>query len=316
MKINYIGDYKEQIAKLDSKITNNPAFKHNVEYIVEDLLHNGELVDLEILNDTSAKIIVNPKILNIPNRKTITMTAYEINMQKDGGFEVIKSKGEVIDGTDYYSNPMVGKRPSEDIKGILNVIYDRNVFDSDGIQIQSTNYFKCGYPVKENCFKNEELLKKYLLTDGELKPVFDNEKIIIPNISECSIIKDVQRNKNNPALAFVDKYERAKSNARNDFSKVSHKLGMIDGYWPEVLKVEDYNLFASREKEEDNFEVLKDTMRGGNISLEEAVKNATNIFSDILEESNTKRNGLIEYLVLRSKCNDVIEELSKGSKSK
>jgi len=182
--------------------------------------------------------------------------------------------------------------------------------------VQTSNYIKTKTLIKENCFKDDNILKDYLLRDGEMKPTFHNDKVVFPAVSELSVYKDIQRNPNNPALAYIDKYERTSSTARNDFSKTSHKLGLISRYWPEVLRVDDANIFATLSEDGKTYEVIKDAMRGGNISLEEAIINATNIFSDALEESNTKHNGLNEYLTLRLRCDEALEKLNKLSKTR
>ena len=90
---------------------------------------------------------------------------------------------------------------------------------------------------------------------------------------------------------------------------------MADCEWPEVLGVRDYNLFAFKEKEKDEFAVMKESMRGGNISLEEAISNATEIFGYSLDTSQTRAHGLSEYYELRDRCDKALSELN-GEKTK
>jgi hypothetical protein len=240
------------------------------------------------------------------------MTVIDVTLTEDDGIEVVRSDGELVDADDYYKSPLAGMRPECDIQGILSVNYIRNRFDKDGIEMENTEYFKTGVLVEENLFRIEDIFEEKLLSEGILKPVFLKNQTIVPSNSDYGVLIDTRRDENNPAIVYKDKFEIDNNTTKKLYRQEKHEMGLVEDSWPELLRIKDYNIFATKEKLEDEWEVVKESIRGGDRTLDEAISLATEVFNDRLESSNTKFYKFKEYDALRTKCNEALDELNNN----
>ena len=88
MLINYKENYNDEIKKLDSTLINNPAFKINFEYVVEDLLRSGRELNLDVLGDKDVILKVAPRLSDFPPKLTSNIIVLEAKLLDDGDLEI------------------------------------------------------------------------------------------------------------------------------------------------------------------------------------------------------------------------------------
>ena len=309
MVIKFIDDYKKAKANIDPRIRKNGAYPLNFEYVVEDRLREGAILDIEVSKDgKTVRLTDKDAVSRLPGYNSVSIT--DINLLGDDGIEILKSKGDLIDAKQYYGKPLSGINPSIDALSVFNVSYNRSVFDKDGIEMQVSNYFKGAIPCADIKQEDNDAIIGLLLSAGNIMPIFYGDKFEIPTNSASAIVDILSRDEDNPAIAYRTRVERGKSADLSDYAITNYSMGFINSPWPELLRISSGETFA--DNIDGIWEVRKDSLRSASGDIDEIINVCTDLFSEGLEESNTKKLNLSEYNALRQKVDKVLESREKG----
>ena len=293
--------FKEQLIP---EIKENRAFKTSFEVYVDDMLHQGIPLDVEV-NDEGKKIrvIEDARIDNFAYAKSTSIKVLDANIMEDDSLEVIRSTGTLVDADVFYNSHKSIKR-NEEAKSILSTFYERQEFDREGIEVIRTNYSKTGYPLKGINYDNDLALKEELLSPKHM-PTFDGSGVKLPEVSNNAVVESYGRVATNPALCMYHRYERGPSDKPFDKTPTTFSLGMVSYDWPEMLRVSSYNVFADRINGE--WKVRKGTIYEKE-TFEETIRDVSLRYEDYLEGSMTKRNNLPEYQILKERLLEANKE--------
>ena len=306
MRIRFIDDYYEAKKKISPQITSNSMYKYHFEYLLEDLLSQGKELDLITFKDGSARLKIRPEETNLEGSRLSTVKYIAVYPREDGGFRVTNVQGNVSDSNSYYSNPTTGSRPNMPVNCVLNVSQKITNIDADGVELESVDFFTNGIPIEENCFNDPDIFIAHALSKGVLSHDgnFDEKEF---EKSKQSYLSHDKRDPENPAI--VTRHHVQKDSEGETIIE-KYSLGVDMSKFPELLRLDEVDIFATKDREEDDWEVSKTAMRGGEIPLEEAIKNATVNYGYNLEVSNTKRENGPEYEPLRKRCDTALEQIN------
>jgi len=304
MVVKFKDDYLKAIEGMNPLIRKNGAYNLNFEYVVEDRLHAGALLDVEVFNDGKAVRLIDYDTSNL-NIGFNVSTVTDIYLLNDDGIEVLKSRGDLADANGYYGRPSTGAKPSDDIQTVLNVSYNRSVYDKDGIEMINESYFKGGIPCGSAKLEDNDSIVELILSAGNIMPIFYGEEVEIPTNSANSILDIYIRDDENPAIATRTRVERGKTTDLDDYAITNSSMGFINSPWPELLSIPSGETFADNIDGE--WTIRKESIRSGYDTVEEIVDACTHMFREQLENSNTKRLNLKEYDALKEKIELVIK---------
>lgn len=305
MRIRYIEEYRKLKEQISKQITSNPMYNYHFEYVLEDLLRAGKDLDLIVFKDGAARLRVRPEENNTYNSRIISDKVISLYPTAEGGFRVSVAQGSAVDADSYYRNPTTGSRPNKEIRSVMNVDQIITTVDADGVEIESVDFFTSGIPIRENCFSDLDVFTAHTLTQGVLAHdgSFDEDAF---NKSKQSCLKHEYRDPDNPALVtrhYVNK------DSEGEIIREDYFLGVNMTSFAEVLKLDDSDIFAKKSDIDDEWTVIKECLRGGDITIQEAIKKNTNAYNENLESSRTKKDHLPQYEPLRKRCDTALDEI-------
>ena len=306
MRIRFIDDYYEAKKKINPQITSNSMYKYHFEYLLEDLLSQGKELDIITFKDGAARLKIKPEESTALGPRQSNVKYVSIYPREDGGFRVASVQGSVSDSNSYYANPTTGSRPNMPVNCVMNVSQKITNIDADGIEIESVDFFTNGIPIEENCFTDDDVFIAHALSKGVLSHVGDFDEAEFEKTKTSFLMHD-KRDPENPAIVTRHQVQKD-SEGEKQIEKYS--MGVDMSKFAELLRLDESDIFATKDREDDEWVVLKEALRGGDISLEEAIKNATVNYGYNLEVSNTKRENEPEYEPLRKRCDTALEQIN------
>ena len=231
------------------------------------------------------------------------MCVVDVKLNERGQMCVTQSFGTLYDANVYYRE-IPKQRPAYNVTSVLVSNYSNFIYDSNGIELSYSNYSNgpwnlIGY---ETRFDNEVSFKTQLLSDGFHKPSeWYTNGPKIPNYHQNARVTGINRT-GTPGIAEVYSYDVDMNGwAKNG----TRQLGRIHGEFPEILRVDDWEIFAEYDNSKGRFIVTSfyaENYPGK--TVDDISKGIAEKQPEILKKSN-----LCKYMVGNEKMKQQYEDL-------
>ena len=316
MKISSQSEYEEFKRTLPEEMVGHPAFRMACDWKVDDYFSEGLTAEMELSEDKKSLFIRSSvKTYRNDSLPHSVKRGVDIVLEGNGMLSSTETYGELHDAVPYYQAVDSGHRNLSfgQYDSVLSTSYTHKVYDKNGIELSTSNYYKSGWGLTHVRYDDEREFGIQLFSSGFHKPRswgYDGRPDV-PQFSYGANVGGIVRDPVHPGLATLYSYKCG----YNGFPEETRTFrAHVHGEWPDVLRVDHYEIFA--EYKDGHYEVTDEFKRFyPDMSVEDIEKMEALYFVDALEGSKTKESNYGRYEALRAWTEEANKKYSEPESS-